>query len=465
VGPTATERLHETGTSETAGSGPTSRETRWLLPVVAPVVVGGAAVVLAALVAFLAGMPEPGELAGLAALLAAATLVEIFPVPIENVPIGGTSLASVFIIGSAVIYGWAPGILVAALTLVLVEAGRLQPLVRVAYNAAVYALSAAAAGGVVAAAPNGGFGWLAVEVALAATAFYAVNLPLVAAVMARAARRPFVSLLSRSIRSTSIPFAILASLTLMLAVLWERSPYLAAALLGPLAAIALYQRSAHQELDAMRLALTDPLTGLGNHRHFQERLAGDVARADAEGDFLSLVVLDVDDFKEINDGHGHPVGDRVLAEIGRKLRQDGEAFRIGGDEFAVLLPGVGESEAVVVAEGVLRRIASLHPVGDVHVQASAGVVTYPQLGVDRTDVMRVADRALYLAKDHGKGRVRPYRPNLDELAELTRLAEGPTARPACARRRASLTPSTRAMRTPATTRTASASSPPASPRS
>jgi diguanylate cyclase (GGDEF)-like protein len=425
VGPTATELQHDTGTSETAGSGDISRETRRLLPVVAPVVVAGAAVVVAALAALLADIPEPTELAGLAVLLAAATLVEIFPVPIERVPVGGTSLATVFILGSVVIYGWAPGILVAALAQVLVEVGRRQPPVRVAFNTAVYALSAAAAGGAAAAAPDRGFGWLAVEVALAATAFYAVDLPLVAAVLSRSARRPFLSLLRSALSSTSIAFAIMASLALMLTVLWERSPFLAAALLGPLAAIALYQRSVHSELESMRLALTDPLTGLGNHRHFQERLAEDVATADADGVVLSLVVLDVDNFKEINDTYGHPAGDRVLAEVASRLRQDGEAFRIGGDEFAVLLPGVDEPEAVVVAEGVLGRIVSLRPAPDLRVQASAGVVTYPQLGVDRTEVVRLADRALYLAKDHGKGRVRAFRPDLDELAELTQLAEGP----------------------------------------
>jgi PleD family two-component response regulator len=74
----------------------------------------------------------------------------------------------------------------------------------------------------------------------------------------------------------------------MLAVLWQRSPLLSAALVGPLAAIALYQRSVFRELEAMRLALTDPLTGLGNHRHFHERLEQDLAEAEEQGIPLSV---------------------------------------------------------------------------------------------------------------------------------------------------------------------------------
>ena len=114
---------------------------------------------------------------------------------------------------------------------------------------------------------------------LAALAFYAVNIPLIAGVISRWAREPFLPLLVKSVGWTAVPFSIMASVSLMLAVLWDRSPYLATALVGPLVAIALYQRSVHSALKAMRLALTDPLTGLGNHRHFQERLQSDLDRA------------------------------------------------------------------------------------------------------------------------------------------------------------------------------------------
>jgi diguanylate cyclase (GGDEF)-like protein/putative nucleotidyltransferase with HDIG domain len=395
-----------------------SRETARLLPVVAPVVFAGTLAVVLAVAALAALEPSPTDLAGLAALLVAATFVEAFPVPIENVPVGGTSLATVFIVGTATIYGWAPAILVALLTQLLVEVGRRQPAVRVLYNSAVYALAAAAAGGMCAAVPDDGFGWLAVEVSLASTAFYGVNLPLVALVVSRWARESFLSLLARAVSSTFIAFAIMASLTLMLAVLWDRSPFLSAALLGPLAAIALYQRSVFRELAAMRLALTDPLTGLGNHRHFHERLEHDLTEAEEKGIPLTVCVLDIDNFKELNDRLGHPKGDRLLAQVAARLRQDGEAFRIGGDEFALLLPGYDEPEGMAVAEGVLRRVGELEAAPGLPVELSAGVVTYPQIGLERGEIVEVADKALYLAKQHGKSRVRVFHPDLVELPDL-----------------------------------------------
>ena len=113
--------------------------------------------------------------------------------------------------------------------------------------------------------------------------------------------------------------------------------------------MALYQRSVHDALSAMRLALTDPLTGLGNHRHFHERLQRRPRPGAERGTRLALCLVDIDDFKRVNDRHGHPVGDRVLAQVATRLRQGGEAFRLGGDEFALLLPGRTEDEALAIA--------------------------------------------------------------------------------------------------------------------
>jgi diguanylate cyclase (GGDEF)-like protein/putative nucleotidyltransferase with HDIG domain len=402
-----------------------SRETARLLPIVAPVVFGGTLGTILALSALAGVEPAPATLAGTMALLVAATFVEAFPVPIENVPVGGTSLATVFIVGTAVIYGWAPAIVVGVITQLLVEVIRRQSAVRVLFNTSVYALGAAAAGAVCAVVPDEGFGWLALEVGLAATAFYGVNIPLVAGVVSRWAREGFLPLLRRAVASTFIAFAIMASLTLMLVVLWDRSPFLSAALVGPLAAIALYQRSVFRELAAIRLALTDPLTGLGNHRHFHERLDHDLDEAEEKGMPLSVCILDIDNFKQLNDSLGHPKGDLVLSQVAGRLRQDGEAFRIGGDEFALLLPGRDEREALSVADGVVRRINLLEAAPGLVVRLSAGVVTYPQLGLDRSEIVTVADQALYLAKEHGKGRVRAYHPDLGDLPAFSGLGDAP----------------------------------------
>jgi diguanylate cyclase (GGDEF)-like protein/putative nucleotidyltransferase with HDIG domain len=392
--------------------------------VVLPVSVGAFVVAVMALVEFAASGPGAAELAGLLALLVASTVAEAFPVPIENVPVGGTSLATVFIVGSAVLYGWPAATLVALLTQLIVETGRRRPFIRIVYNTSVYALAAAAAGLTALLFEGDGFLALSAAVLLAATAFYVVNLPLIAAVVARWAREPFLDLLQRAVRSTFVVFAIMASVTLMLAALWERSPFLAAALAGPLLAIALYQRSVHRELEAVRLALTDPLTGLGNHRSFQERLQHDLEAAEIGNTNLSLCLLDIDNFKEINDRHGHPVGDRVLAQVARRLRQNGEAFRLGGDEFALLLTGRSGEDAAAVAEAVLHRVAMGADVRGIDVTLSAGVAEYPQYGVERNELLRVADEAMYQAKEEGKNQVRIYRPDSRELTQLRKLAEG-----------------------------------------
>jgi diguanylate cyclase (GGDEF)-like protein/putative nucleotidyltransferase with HDIG domain len=175
----------------------------------------------------------------------------------------------------------------------------------------------------------------------------------------------------------------------------------------------------------MRLALTDPLTGLGNHRHFHERLERELQHANVRNLPLTLCFIDVDDFKRINDRFGHPAGDRVLSQLAARLRQTGEAFRLGGDEFALLLPGYGESAALTAASSVVERISALdlEQVGAVTV--SAGVAISPQHAAERDELIRLADSALYWAKEYGKNRVRAYRPDVIELAELKRLASGP----------------------------------------
>ena len=252
-----------------------------------------------------------------------------------------------------------------------------------------------------------------------------INILLTAGIIARWSGEPFLPLLRHSIYWTAVPFSIMASVSLMLAVLWERSPFLATALVGPLVAIALYQRSVHSALKAMRLALTDPLTGLGNHRHFHERLQHDLDKAQEEGFPLTLCLLDIDNFKQVNDRYGHPTGDKVLAQVAARLRQGGEAFRLGGDEFALLLPRRDEHEGLSIARSIIERMAETEvDLGEV-LNMSAGVATYPQHGVERSELVRVADSALYLAKEQGKNTVRVYRPDVIELTELRRLAEGP----------------------------------------
>jgi len=191
-----------------------------------------------------------------------------------------------------------------------------------------------------------------------AATLYVINILLVtAAIAASGSELGYVKLIRSNVRWTIVPFTLMASTALMLVVLWQRTPFLFAALAGPLVAISLYQRSTHRALNAIRLALTDPLTGLGNHRHFHERLQRELAQADEHGGLVSLCFLDIDDFKRINDRFGHPAGDRVLSQVASRLRHGGESFRLGGDEFAVLLVGMDEQLALAATRSIVQRIA------------------------------------------------------------------------------------------------------------
>jgi diguanylate cyclase (GGDEF)-like protein len=403
-----------------------SHETARLLPLLVPVALAAGAVLVAAALSLGLSAPTVGLIGGVLALAAAATFVEAYPVPIDGIASGGVSLTAVFIVGAAVVYGWAPAVLIGFVARASIEVLQRRPAIRLAYNSSVYALAGGVAGAAaVLAGEHDGVGGLFVEIILAAGGFYVVNILLTAGIISRWSGEPFLPLLKHSIYWTAVPFSIMASVSLMLAVLWERSPFLATALVGPLVAIALYQRSVHSALKAMRLALTDPLTGLGNHRHFHERLQHDLDRAQGEGFPLTLVLLDIDNFKQWNDRFGHPTGDRILAQVAARLRQGGEAFRLGGDEFALLLPRREELEGLSIARSVIERISETEIEVGGSLSMSAGVASYPQHGVERDELVRVADTALYAAKEQGKNTARVYRPDVIELDELRRLAQGP----------------------------------------
>ncbi len=394
-----------------------------LWAIVVPVWIAGLAAVVAAGYTFATTGYAAGELAGIASLMVVSMLAERYPVQIHGVDAGGVSLGFVFAAATVVLFGWQAAVIVtvAAPVVWILEH---RPPVRVAYNTAVFALGAVFAGALIAPLSGAGPEILLAKVAVAFAAIYVVDWVLICLVISVHSRRSYVGLLATTLRQMIIPSALMASAALMLVVLWQRSPLFTAALFGPLIAIALYQRSQFREMKALRLALTDPLTGLGNHRHFHERLQRELLDAHDRADPLSLVLIDIDDFKKVNDRFGHPAGDRLLSQVAARLRQGGEAFRLGGDEFAILLPVLDSQRAHSAAQSVIERIgASELEHGPITV--SAGVATFPSQGVARDELIRLADSALYWAKEHGKNQVRVYRPDVLELAELKRLAAGP----------------------------------------
>jgi signal transduction histidine kinase len=225
---------------------------RRVLPVLVPVIVAGIAVTALAAWSFGSSRPSGDTLAGLLALLLAAAVAEAFPLPIERVPVGRTSLATVFIVAAATIYGWAAATVVGVLTMALVELGRRRPPSRVSYNVALYALSAAAAGGAASLVLDSSLSSLAFGTLLAACAFYLVDISLLAAVVSRSTREPVIHFLRGVLAWTAVPLGVMASLTIILVVLWDRSPFLAVALVGPLVAVDLYERWMHGSLSRLR---------------------------------------------------------------------------------------------------------------------------------------------------------------------------------------------------------------------
>ncbi|MCL6473863.1 MAG: sensor domain-containing diguanylate cyclase [Firmicutes bacterium] len=162
------------------------------------------------------------------------------------------------------------------------------------------------------------------------------------------------------------------------------------------------------------LALTDGLTGLFNRRYMDIRLEEEISRSQRYHRRFSLILADVDHFKQINDTWGHATGDLVLQGVSRllveNLRETELVFRYGGEEFLVILPEAALAQATSVAQR-LREVIERHPFQTVdgssilHVTFSAGVAEYPTHGTDKSTLLAAADQALYLAKQRGRNRV------------------------------------------------------------
>ncbi|MCM1020226.1 diguanylate cyclase, partial [Micromonospora sp. XM-20-01] len=178
------------------------------------------------------------------------------------------------------------------------------------------------------------------------------------------------------------------------------------------AAVAVENVRVHEE--AQRLSLTDPLTGLWNYRYLRESIRREVERANRFGRMLSVLALDLDRFKRVNDTWGHAAGDAVLVEFARRvrgvIREVDLAFRQGGEEFVVLLPETDARGATIVAErlGAVVRDQPVTVEGStdepvhVPVTVSIGIAVYPDHAADGQQVLDAADDALYAAKAAGR---------------------------------------------------------------
>jgi diguanylate cyclase (GGDEF)-like protein/putative nucleotidyltransferase with HDIG domain len=170
--------------------------------------------------------------------------------------------------------------------------------------------------------------------------------------------------------------------------------------------VAIAVQNARDYRDRLEQAIRDPLTGLLNRRYLYEALATEIERCARYGTAGSIVLIDVDDFKQVNDTRGHTAGDDVLCEIGRialgVIRGADSFARVGGEEFALLLPETSQLDALIVAERLRRAVSAAAILPDRTVTVSAGIASWPEDGSTLEQIEGKADGALYWAKRNGK---------------------------------------------------------------
>lgn len=166
---------------------------------------------------------------------------------------------------------------------------------------------------------------------------------------------------------------------------------------------------AERDAELSRLALTDPLTGLANHRALYQTLRRELAQASRYAFPLSVVLLDLDGFKQVNDLFGHPYGDEVLRQVARMATETCRGMdlpaRLGGEEFVLVLPHAPKLAALQVAERLRRRIEETALEEGLRLSASFGVAVFPDDGNTPDALIRAADEAMYRAKRAGGNRV------------------------------------------------------------
>jgi diguanylate cyclase (GGDEF)-like protein/putative nucleotidyltransferase with HDIG domain len=367
---------------------------------------------------------------GIALFFGLALLADMKPVPLDVENERVVSLAFVFVVASQILFGWEYAVLSAILGVLVSQTFERRPVFRSLFNGGVYGLAAFAS-----ALPVFAFGTgeldtirLTLFAFTGGAAYVLLNVVLVCGALAILSGAPLPALLGDNLRHSGPAFVIMAFLAALAASLWTTDPRLLVLLAGPLFTLTLYQRSALSTKVATRDALTDSLTGLGNHRSYQSRLREALARVQEEGGEVSLCLVDVDEFKTCNDRFGHPLGDQILVDLARLFvegQDEVAAFRFGGDEFALLVEA-NEEEAYRFVEDLHARIAQTDFAHHQPVTITVGIATFPGHAADADELQRVADGALYWAKRHGKNRSCVYSPSVVRIYspnELTEQAE------------------------------------------
>jgi diguanylate cyclase (GGDEF)-like protein len=190
--------------------------------------------------------------------------------------------------------------------------------------------------------------------------------------------------------------------------IWESEETLMVRTVSNQLAVAISHARLFQQMKAQ--AITDSLTGLYNYRFFQASLDRELQIAERNNDPVSLILLDLDHLKRINDTHGHRAGDSALRQVSRAMKQSVRSVdfcaRYGGEEFVILLPRLGHEDALRLAERVRSAIAGSMVPNVGQVTASIGVATYPISAQSKEALIEAADQAMYMAKSTGRNRVR-----------------------------------------------------------
>lgn len=359
--------------------------------------------------------PPPTRIAAAVLLFFGLALIaELRPVPMDENGGSEVSISNVFVVAVAILFGWRYAVPLAALSSGISFAVARRGVARVSFNFSMYALSAA-----MAAMPATVFGVvdgahsarLTLYVLSGASLHLVANVLLVSGAISLSEGMPYHKVIVPGIRRGGASFAIMSLLAALAANLWVMNAWLLVLLTGPLFTLTLYQRSALHSRIAARDARTDNLTGLGNHRAYQGALRTKIEESGRTGKPFSLCLVDIDNFKHINDTYGHPIGDDALVKLSDLLVtiDQGAAFRFGGDEFAVLV-ALDELSAFREIERVQQELAKIELSPEGPITISTGIATFPTHAEDAATLQRTADGALYWSKAHGKNRSCLYSP-------------------------------------------------------
>jgi len=366
--------------------------------------------------------PSLSWAAGVVLFFALALLAELQPMPMGDAGKQDVSITNVFTITAAILFGWHYAVPLAAVVMAVAMVQGRYPLTKTVFNISQLSITTFAASlPVIVFGPSDHVGSGQLTAYILGSAFLNVlsNVVLVGGVISVAQRLRFRDVIIPSLSRNGLVFLMMSVLAALAANLWAAHPWMLSLLAGPLFTLTLYQRSLYHSRVAAKDARTDNLTGLGNHRAYQAALREAIDTAEREGVEFSLCIVDVDDFKRINDTYGHQVGDDVLVALAEILQnaRDGEAFRCGGDEFALLFDG----DSTGAFERITDVQEAVSALGLTPVTISVGIASFPSQADDADGLQRMADGALYWSKHHGKNRSFVYSPKVVRIHSAKEL--------------------------------------------